>query len=38
MSDKPHERFRWIGTGKEILRKLAEGSELAHTSLRGIAA
>ncbi|RLC68279.1 MAG: alpha/beta hydrolase [Chloroflexi bacterium] len=32
MSDKPHKRFQWIGTEKEILRKLAEGSELVETS------
>ncbi len=32
MSDKPHKRFEWIGTEKEVITKLAEGSELARTS------
>jgi pimeloyl-ACP methyl ester carboxylesterase len=32
MSDRPHSRFEWIGTEKEIIAKLAEGSELAETS------
>jgi pimeloyl-ACP methyl ester carboxylesterase len=31
MSDKPHKRFEWIGTEKEVIKKLAEGSELADT-------
>jgi hypothetical protein len=32
MSNKSHKRFQWIGTEKEILRKLAQGSELVETS------
>ena len=32
MSDRPHSRFKWIGTEKEIIAKLAEGSELAETT------
>ena len=35
MSDKPHSRFEWIGTEKEILKKLTAGSELADTA-RGV--
>jgi pimeloyl-ACP methyl ester carboxylesterase len=32
MSDRPHSRFKWTGTEKETIKKLAEGSELAQTS------
>ncbi len=32
MSDTQHKRFEWIGTEKEILKKLTEGSEFADTA------
>ena len=32
MGAEAHKRFEWIGTEKEILKKLAEGSELADTA------
>jgi len=35
MGDKAHRRFEWIGTEKEVLDKLAGGSELADTA-RGV--
>lgn len=32
MNNKPHTRFRWIGTEKEIKQKLAQGSRIAETA------
>ncbi len=32
MSDKPHKRFEWMGTEKEILEELKAGSELIDTA------